>query len=470
MKSNRFAIIDLETTGGKAGRDRITEIGIVLHDGSAVLDTFQTLVNPECYIPAGIVELTGITQQMVATAPKFYEIAKTVVELTQNTIFVAHNARFDYTFLQQEFARLGYTFSMKKLCTVQLTRKVFPGLPSYSLGNLIEQFGLSADRRHRALDDALATAQLFGRIMSSGQALQSVEEMIHQGLKAAMLPAGWDADRILALPEACGVYYFHNREGEVVYTGKSLNIQKRVVEHFRNPRTKGKQMQELTDHISYEITGSELIALLLESQEIKRMRPLINRAQKARNYPYLIHTYRGEDGYERLEVAKTNQKQAMKLQVLAAYPKVGHARNHLLAIAEKFGLCMRYIGLETGPGACFHYHLGTCAGACAGKEDAGLYNSRVREAMQVLQQNFEENFFVLEDGRHSEEYGVVGVVNGVCTGFGYIEKGDYTDISDLFACLGKVQQTPEMTQIIRRYLGDNPNVKIIPIPESLLND
>ncbi len=468
MKSNRFAIVDLETTGGKAGRDRVTEIGIVLHDGHQVLDTFHSLVNPECYIPAGIVELTGITQQMVATAPKFYEIAKTVVELTQNTIFVAHNARFDYTFLQEEFGRLGYTFSRKKLCTVQLTRRVFPGLGSYSLGNLIGHFGLPADRRHRALDDALATAALFEKIMANGEADQSVEEMIYQGLKAALLPAGWDAERILELPEACGVYYFHNRAGEVIYVGKSLNIQKRIVEHFRNPRSKGKQMQELTDHISYDITGSELIALLLESQEIKRKRPLINRAQKARSYPYVVHRYRDEEGFDRLEVAKLSQKQAGQLQVLAAYPKIDHARNHVRATADKYGLCLKYTGLETGTGACFHFHLGTCTGTCVGKVAAQEHNERMELAIEVLQQNFQENFFILEDGRRSDEYAVIGVVDGVCIGFGYLEKAEYRGISDLFDCLSKVQQTPEMTQIIRRYLGDQPKVKIVPIPENYL--
>lgn len=465
MKSNRFAIIDLETTGGKASRDRVTEIGIVIHDGNQILETFGSLINPECYIPAGIVELTGITQEMVTEAPKFYEIAKTVVELTQNSIFVAHNVRFDYTFLQQEFARLGYTFSRKKLCTVQLSRAVFPGLPSYSLGNLITHFSLNADRRHRALDDALATAELFGIILSQEHALHPAEEMINLGLKSSMLPEGWDPARILELPESCGVYYFHNKEGEVLYVGKSINIQKRIADHFRNPRTKGRIMQEQTDHITYEITGSELLALILESHEIKRLQPPINRAQKTRSYPYFIHKFRDEEGFERLEILRAGKKTPPSTDILGSYPKVSHARNHLTAVAEEHKLCLKKTGLESGVGACFNYHLGHCGGACIARETVESYNARVEAAIPALQKNFSDSFFILENGRTADEYVVIGVKKGVCIGYGYLEKSDYQGVSDLFDCLQRIEQTAEMTHIIRRYIGDHPKLKRVPVPE-----
>lgn len=465
MKSNRFAIIDLETTGGKASRDRITEIGIVIHDGKQVLETFGSLVNPECYIPAGIVELTGITQEMVAEAPKFFEIAKTIVELTQNSIFVAHNVRFDYTFLQQEFARLGYSFSRKKLCTVQLTRSVFPGLPSYSLGNLIDHFNLSADRRHRALDDALATSELFGIILSQDHAIHPAEEMINLGLKSSMLPEGWDPGRILELPESCGVYYFHNKEGEVIYVGKSINIQKRIAEHFRNPRTKGRIMQEHTDHISYDITGSELLALILESREIKRLQPPVNRAQKTRSYPYFIHKYRDSEGFDRLEILRSGKNNPPSQEILGSYPKVSHARNHLTIVAEEYGLCLKKTGLESGKGACFNYHLGHCSGACIAGESSEEYNLKVAEAIPRLQKNFTDSFFVLEEGRNPGEYAVIGVQEGVCIGYGYLGKSDYKGVSDLFNCLQRIEQTAEMTHIIRRYIGDHPKLKRVPIPE-----
>ena len=163
--SKTYAIVDIETTGGKATRHRITEIAIVLHDGKKILDQWETLINPECYIPHGITELTGITQEMVQDAPKFYEVAKTIVEKTEKAIFVAHNVRFDYGFLREEFKRLGYTFSRRQLCTVRLSRKAFPGLRSYSLGKLIKHFGIKVNDRHRAMADTLATVELFEKIL-----------------------------------------------------------------------------------------------------------------------------------------------------------------------------------------------------------------------------------------------------------------------------------------------------------------
>jgi DNA polymerase-3 subunit epsilon len=163
----KYAIIDIETTGGTARHERITEIAIVLHDGTQVLDTFSSLVNPERSIPWNITQITGITDEMVAQAPKFYEIAKTIVELTEDAIFVAHNVSFDYSFVKEEFARLGYPYARKQLCTVRLSRQVFPGLPSYSLSNLKKHFNIYAEKSHRALDDTLATVELFERILSA---------------------------------------------------------------------------------------------------------------------------------------------------------------------------------------------------------------------------------------------------------------------------------------------------------------
>ncbi|HMR44937.1 MAG TPA: 3'-5' exonuclease, partial [Saprospiraceae bacterium] len=145
---NLFAIIDVETTGGRANRDRITEIAIALHDGEKVVKTFESLINPECPIAYGITELTGITNDMVADAPRFYEVAKEIGQLTEGAVFVAHNVRFDYGFIREEFNRLGFTYSRRQLCTVRLSRQVFPGLQSYSLGNLIRHFKIRVNDRH----------------------------------------------------------------------------------------------------------------------------------------------------------------------------------------------------------------------------------------------------------------------------------------------------------------------------------
>jgi DNA polymerase III subunit epsilon len=267
-----FAIIDVETTGGTARFERITEIAIVLHDGEKIVDTFSTLLNPERSIPWNITQLTGITDQMVADAPKFYEVAKKIVEMTEDAVFVAHNVSFDYNFVREEFARFGYTYTRKQLCTVRMARKTFPGLPSYSLSNLKKHFGIQAKRAHRALDDTLATVEVFEKILAAG-GVKDAKMLLRQTLREAKFPTGIGMERIDAIPEACGVYYLYDKHGNVMYVGKSLNIRKRLLEHFADTSAKGEKLRAGVADISYEVTGSELVALLLESAEIKRLQP-----------------------------------------------------------------------------------------------------------------------------------------------------------------------------------------------------
>ncbi|MEL7159768.1 MAG: exonuclease domain-containing protein, partial [Bacteroidota bacterium] len=241
-KNKEYAIIDVETTGGRASRHRVTEIGIVIFDGEKVLETYQTLVNPEMRIPAGITELTGITMEMVADAPKFHEVARRVVELTQDRIFVAHNSRFDYDFIREEYRRLGYTFSRKQLCTVRLTRKTYPGLPSYSLGNLTRHFGIKLDNHHRALADAEATTELLKLCLVGPNSAAEVKALVNRGITETKLPKKLKLSQIEGLPEDCGVYFFHDDTGRVIYVGKSKNIRSRVAQHFNDRTSKGKRI------------------------------------------------------------------------------------------------------------------------------------------------------------------------------------------------------------------------------------
>ncbi|MFZ1496416.1 MAG: exonuclease domain-containing protein, partial [Saprospiraceae bacterium] len=228
----KFAIVDVETTGGRAADEKITEIAIVIHDGERVVEQFSSLVNPERPVPFNITMLTGITNEMVATAPKFYEIAKKIVTITQDCIFVAHNVRFDYSFVQEEFRRLGYLYTKRQLCTVKLSRKTFPGLHSYSLENLIRHFNIPFQYRHRALDDTLATVNIFEKIITSAIGQQQIAHNLKQGIKETKLPNNITLEVLNNIPEVCGVYYFHNEKGDVVYVGKSINMQKRILEHF----------------------------------------------------------------------------------------------------------------------------------------------------------------------------------------------------------------------------------------------
>lgn len=466
MKNKRYAIIDIETTGGKATRDKITEIAIVIHDGEKIVDTFETLLNPETYIPYGITQLTGITQDMVADAPKFYEVAKKIVQMTEGAIFVAHNVRFDYSFIREEFYRLGYTFTRKQLCTVRLSRKAFPNFRSYGLDNLIRQLDLTISDRHRAMGDAKATTELFEMILQREENKTAVNDLVNLGIKEALLPKSITLEHIHALPEECGVYYFHNNKGEVVYVGKSIHIKKRVAEHFSKKTDKAARLQQHVDDISFELTGSELIALLLESAEIKRLSPPINRAQRVRNFPYVIHQYYNDDGYLCFATAQVSSKTRKGVKVISQYPKMSRAKGHLSRIMNDFELCARYCNLQNGTGACFNYHIKQCYGACAKLESVEEYNSRAEQAADLLSTIFEDNFFILDNGRSRQEKSVVLIENGNYQGFGYIDEeemnGDPEQLRDI---IKPFSGNPETTRIIQRYIHDN-KVQIIKLPKS----
>ncbi len=462
--SPRYAVVDLETTGGRASRHRITEIAIVLHDGERVLDTFETLVNPECYIPYGITELTGITQEMVQDAPKFYEVAKKVVEMTEGAIFVAHNVRFDYGFLKEEFRRLGYTFTRKQLCTVRLSRKAFPGLPSYSLGRLAAQLGIPITDRHRAMGDARATARILELILDRQAGAREAKEMIDLGLRESRLPKSFSLEKIHQLPESCGVYYFYNQQGDVIYVGKSINIKKRVAEHFAQPTEKARKLQENAHDLSWELTGSELIALLLESAEIKRLRPPVNRAQRQRRFPYVIHTSLDPAGYRQFAIAHTTARERKKLEVISEFPSLGRAKGRLKFVREEYGLCARLCGIQNGQGACFEFHLKQCAGACMGQEPSPAYNQRAEEAMERLRTVFDQDFLLVDHGRRPDEHALVLIEDGQYQGYGYIDKDDLNgDLQALRDAIRPYAGNPETTRIIQRYLHASKSCRMIPL-------
>ena len=271
-----YAILDIETTGGKYNEEGITEIAIYRFDGQKVVDQFASLINPERKIQPFVVNLTGINSEMLRNAPKFYEVAKRIIEITDGCIIVAHNAKFDNRILTTEFDRLGYPFEKDTLCTVELAKKLIPDLPSYSLGKLVRSLGIPLSDRHRAQGDAKATVALFKMLLNKDSKKEIITKSIKKDPKRQLEPKLLEI--IDAAPTDTGVYYMHNKAGEVIYIGKSKNIQKRLIQHFTSDNRKSKKIQlEVTD-VSYETTGSELIALLKESAEIKSNNPVYNRA------------------------------------------------------------------------------------------------------------------------------------------------------------------------------------------------
>ena len=341
MPKKLYAIVDIETTGGQATREKITEIAIVLHDGEKIVDSFETLLNPERSIPYFITQVTGINDEMVANAPRFFEIAKQVVKMTEGAVFVAHNVRFDYSFIQEEFRRLGFTFVRQQLCTVKLSRKAFPGLPSYALGNLIKHFNIQVNARHRAMADVMATVDVFERILSKEENKEQATILINKGIKENRLPNDVPMEMLHKLPESCGVYYLHDKNGEVIYVGKSINIQKRIFEHFNDKTSKGDKLQQSVFDVSFEPTGSALIALLLENHEIKRIKPIINKALRKTHFPYCVYSFTDEKGYIRFHAVKNVVAIRKKHTLLNEFEKLIEAKLYLKSVAKRFELCER---------------------------------------------------------------------------------------------------------------------------------
>lgn len=463
MAKKKYAIIDIETTGGMVKRDRITEIGIVIHDGEKITEQYESLINPGRSIPGNITRITGITNDMVAEAPPFYEVAKTIVEMTEGAVFVAHNVRFDYGFIRQAFAELGYTFTKRQLCTVRLSRKAFPGLKSYSLGNLIKHFGIHVNARHRALDDAKATAILLDKILNVEANDEHINHLINEGIKESRLPRNITLEFLHGLPESCGVYYFHNEYGTPVYIGKSINIKKRVFQHFSKTTKKAENLQKFVNTISFELTGSELASMLLESQEIKKFRPEINKAQRTREYPYFIHQYYDTEGYVRYAILKTSKKNEQNKDILGYYSSLKNAKGQINNMMKALELCEFKTGLvkeEEGP--CYSYKLSQCFGACIAEESAENYNERASEARPFLEKKFDEAFIVIDTGRTDDEKSIYLIQDEHFQGFGYMNIEDLNlGVEEMMEAINYVKPNPEMNGIVKNYILDQKHEKLI---------
>ncbi len=280
---SKFAFVDIETTGGQRDGNKITEIAIICVDDGVITQEWSSLINPERPIPWGITKLTGITDDMVYNAPKFFSVAKKVIELTEGRVFVAHNAFFDYRFIQREFSELGYRFQREVHCTVRLGRQAFRGLASYSLSNLSKHFNLIRIAEHRALDDAKACYEIFCRIKEANSSL--IDDF-----STKALPPGLDEFDINKLPTKPGTYSFYSREGALLYIGKAKSIRDRVRQHFQTVGTTGRnlELRKLVAKVEYQEWGSELAASLMELQLIKSLRPSLNRAGRKKHFRYTL--------------------------------------------------------------------------------------------------------------------------------------------------------------------------------------
>ncbi|MEI6677237.1 MAG: exonuclease domain-containing protein [Mariniphaga sp.] len=445
-----YAIIDIETTGTSSSYGKITEIAIILHNGESVSETFTTLINPECNIPWNITRLTGITNEMVSSAPKFYEVARKIIELTAGTIFVAHNATFDYSFVKEEFKRLGYDFKRKTICTVKLSRKLLPGHLSYSLGKICADLGIEITDRHRAIGDALATTKLFEKLLIQNSLLESTL-FVNQTYS---LPP----EKIAAIPAKTGIYYFYDTQGNIIYIGKSKDIHQRVLTHLSNSQTKkAMEMRDKIADVSWEITGSELVALLFESSEIKKHKPLYNRSQRRSAFNYGLFSYEDPEGYIHLIINKIEEDKIP----LTTFHFHQEGIEYLHKLVEKYALCKKLCNLDNSNGGCFNAQLHHCNGACTGLEQPSDYNIRVGKSIKGLQYR-SPNFFVIDQGRTNNEKSIVKIANGRFAGFGYLS----TDFSiahadSLHDCIEKRNDNRDIQVIISGYLKRSKTVRIL---------
>ena len=418
-----YAIVDIETTGGHASANGITEIAIVIHNGKEVVQQYQTLINPGVFIPIYITALTGISNEMVESAPSFKQVASEIYTLLKDRIFVAHNVNFDYSFINHHLSLAGYQLQCKKLCTVRLGRKIVPGLLSYSLGKLCKCLDIEIKDRHRAGGDAQATAELFSLLLqkdTEGHILQS----LNRNSKEQQLPPHLNKADLEKLPALPGVYYFNDQKGKALYVGKAKNLKKRVLSHFTGNNS-GKQRQEFMRHIhsiTFQQCGTELMAFILEAFEIKRLWPANNKALKRFDLAYGLYTYEDQRGYLRLAIDKKRKYSAP----VYSFTQISEGHNLIQVLMRGFDLCPKLCFIQINNECCTGITQGHCHGACESKEEFSEYNKRVQFALAGLKATL-PSFVLQDEGRTTDEKSIVLMEEGQLKGMGYITKAFSAD-------------------------------------------
>ena len=424
-----YTILDIETTGGKYNEEGITEIAMHKFDGHQVVDKFISLVNPEKEIQPFVEKLTGINNKMLRSAPKFHEVAKRIVEITENTVLVAHNAQFDYRILRTEFRRLGYEYERKTLCTVDLAQKLLPNAESHSLGKLVRSLGIAVSDRHRANGDALATLKLFKLLLAKDSDKSIVKSVLREETTGELSKR--QLDIVASLPVATGVFYMHNKDGEIIYLSRSSNLRKRVNQQFIKPGSRARKLQKETRKVTFEKTGSELIAQLKEYEELKRNKPYYNQP-KGRLFTHGLYSEHDKDGRIRLKINPFNKDS----------PAI-----------------LTFNGHESG--ASFLQKVITEIQAVDIKENPEKYNVIVEE--MLLKYTIEGRDLVIRDkGREIGEQSIVLIKNGICKGYGYGELNhQINNIHILESIITPVKGDANTTHIIASHLRKKGSLKIV---------
>jgi len=455
VKKNLYAILDIETTGGQYNEEGITEIAIYKFDGHEIVDQFISLVNPEKTIQPFVVKLTGINNAMLSSAPKFYEIAKRIIEITEDCIIVAHNAQFDYRILRTEFTRLGYDFQRKNLCTVELSKKLIPDQPSYSLGKLVRALGIPMADRHRATGDAMATVKLFKMLLAKDLEKEIVKSFVKTEIEKGLAPKLLDI--VSKLPSVTGIYYIHKENGDLIYIGKSRNIKKRINQHFTGTTSKSKKIQLEVFDVTYEETGTELIALLKEAEEIKVNKPKYNRSLKKSIFPWSLYSEKDRNGYIAIKIQKTDARK----KELVSFSSPIEAQSALFKITDSYQLCQKINGLETVKSHCFPFELNQCNGACIQKESPDEYNVRVESFFENNEYQ-KQNMIIIDRGRNIQERSAILIEDGIFKGYAFFDLNyQVNNIEILKNIIIPMKNNRDSKNIILNYLRKKKVLKIL---------
>ncbi len=392
---------------------------------------------------------------MLKNAPKFYEIAKRVVEITEDTIIVAHNAQFDFRILQTEFRRLGFPFDRKTLCTVELSKKLIPDLPSYSLGKLVRSLGIPVTDRHRASGDALATVKLFKLLLNKDSEKTIIQEALNKKPKKQLEPKL--VDIVSDLPSSTGVYYIRNVNNTIIYIGKSKNIRKRVNQHFTGTSPKAKKIQMQVTSVTHEATGSELVALLKESEEIKRNKPILNRALRRSSFTHALYSFIDNEGYMNLKLDKADGRK----KSITTFTNRQSGKDFLFNTVDKFNLCQKLAGIYKTKASCFNYDVKKCNGACISKETPESYNKRVSELIDKYSYR-NQNMVIVDRGREIDERSAILIKDGVFQGLGFYNLNyQINNIEILESIITPMENNRDNQHIIQSYLRRNKRLKVI---------
>lgn len=404
-----YAIVDIETTGGYASAHGITEISVFVHDGKRVVKHFETLIDPQQHIPNYITALTGIDNAMVADAPVFDEVADTLFDILNDKIFVAHNVNFDYSFIKHQLKQSGYELAAKKLCTVRLGRKIFPGLPSYSLGNLCRSLQIKIENRHRAGGDAKATIKLFEYMLANGAQVY-IDQMLRRASAEQWLPLHLEKTMIDKLPAKPGVYYFHNSKDKIIYVGKAVNLKKRVSSHFthNDPDPKRQNFIRTIHKVTYKQCATELEAIVLESTEIRRLWPRYNKSQKQPVQKYALYSFMDNGGYIRLAIDKKKKN----IPLLYSFSLLTEGLSLLKKMTEEFQLNEKL---------CFLDKTAFSKKEKNELEPPAIYNERIRKALDALSEKL-PTFALVDDGITTDEKLCILIERGSFWGMGYLPR------------------------------------------------